>query len=392
MKKIYVCVPVVCAVLLIAKPLAAASPRQLVVDDDKKECPKAGFTRIQDAVNAASPGDEIRICKGTYVEQVTIDKALDIDADSGAVLMPTAMKANTSSLFDASPIAAALLVTAATSVSISGLTVDGAHGGISECTPDLIGIFFRNASGEVDRVAVRNFKLSAALNGCQSGTAIFVQSGSGGISEVRIHRSSIHDFQKNGITANEIGTTVAIDANAVTGLGPTRGAAQNGIQIGFGAGGSITNNSVSNNVWAPCTAIATCATVATDILVEQSDGVEVSGNRASVSQVNVFVHADDATIFENQTWGTLVFDGVRLEGSSSRIRHNNIFDGAEAGIFLSGNNNVVADNIVTEAAIGILKAAGSTGNIIAGNLIFDAPITVQDPAEAAVAKLIQPKR
>src|SRR5690349_1637943 len=82
----------------------------LVVDDDKVECPNAGFTRIQDAVDAASPGDTIHVCKGIYVEQVAIRKPLTIDADNGAILMPSAMQANTTSLFDAAPIATALLV------------------------------------------------------------------------------------------------------------------------------------------------------------------------------------------------------------------------------------------------------------------------------------------
>ncbi|HEY4817161.1 MAG TPA: hypothetical protein VIH67_07000, partial [Candidatus Acidoferrum sp.] len=126
---------------------------RLVVDDDKVECPNAAFTHIQDAVDAASPGDEIHICKGMYVEQVTIRKPLDIDADNGAVLMPSAMQANTTSLFDAAPIATALLVADTTGVSISGLTLDGANNGISHCAPDLIGISFQNASGGLDHIA-----------------------------------------------------------------------------------------------------------------------------------------------------------------------------------------------------------------------------------------------
>src|SRR5229473_3730278 len=253
---------------------------RLVVDNDKVECLNAGFTHIQDAVNAASPGDEIRICKGVYVEQVKISKPLDIDADNGAILMPSAMQANAASLFDAAPIATALLVADTTGVSISGLIVDGANNGISQCAPDLIGISFQNASGELDRMAVRNFKLAVTLNGCQSGTGIFVQSGNGGTSRVEIGHCTVHDFQKNGITADEKGTVTTIRRNVVTGLGPTTGAAQNGVQIGFGAAGSIADNVVTNNVWAPCTAIATCAVVATNILVTQSDSVEVSGNTA----------------------------------------------------------------------------------------------------------------
>ncbi|HXN23013.1 MAG TPA: right-handed parallel beta-helix repeat-containing protein [Candidatus Dormibacteraeota bacterium] len=378
----------------------------LVVDDDKVECPSAGFTHIQEAVDASSPGDEIHICKGIYVEQVTIHKPLDINADNGAILMPSAMHANAASLFDAAPIATALLVAGTTDVSISGLTVDGADNGISECAPNLIGILFQNASGELGRIAVRNFKLAASLNGCQSGTGIFVQSGDGGVSQVEIDHCTVHDFQKNGITANEKGTVTIIRRNVVTGIGPTTGAAQNGVQIAFGAAGSILENVVTNNVWAPCTAIATCTAVATDILVTQSDDVEVSGNTAGISQVNIFVHGNNAAIGRNETFATRVFDGIRVQGNQSRVRHNHVLNGAESGIFLSGNNNVVTNNTITEAAIGILKDTGSSGNIIAGNRFFNTPIPVQGPDGSIVhpetiavdaqsidvAKLISPKR
>lgn len=389
--------PFASAVILISAILwpATAFPAQrsrLVVDDDKVECPNAGFTHIQDAVDAASPGDEIHICKGIYVEQVRVRKPLDIDADNGAVLMPSAMQANTSSLFDAAPIATAVLVADTTGVSISGLTVDGANNGVSACTPDLIGISFQNASGDLDHIAVRNFKLAASLNGCQSGTGIFVQSGNGGVSRVEIHDCTVHDFQKNGVTADEKGTVAIIRRNVVTGVGATNGAAQNGVQIGFGAAGSILNNIVTNNIWAPCTAVATCTTVATNILVTQSDGVEVSGNTAGISQVNIFLHGNSAEINSNETFATAVFDGIRVQGNQSGVHQNRVFNGAESGIFLSGNNQVITDNVITEAAIGILKETGSSGNIVARNRFFDTSVSVQDPQLIDVAKLISPKR
>jgi nitrous oxidase accessory protein NosD len=370
----------------------AASGAHLVVDDDKVECPNAGFTHIQDAIDAASPGDHIRICKGTYMEQLTIRKALDIDADSGAVLMPNAMKQNTTSLFDGAAIATAILVADTTDVSISGLTVDGVNNGIAECAPDLEGITFQNASGSIQRAAIRNFKLGAGLGGCQSGTGIFVQSGGGMISRVSIEDCTIHDFQKNGVTANEIGTTALVRRNVVTGIGPTAAIAQNGIQIGFGAGGAITRNNVTNSVFSTCTAAATCTAVATNILVEQSDGVEVSGNRAGISQVAIFVNGNQAAVERNETFATSVFDGIRVEGNQAEVRRNRVFNGAESGIFVTGNNNVLEDNVITEAAIGILKETGSMGNLIAMNRFFDTPITVQDPASAGLTKKIQPQR
>jgi nitrous oxidase accessory protein NosD len=379
-------------VLLLPRSGRSSNGARLVVDDDKVECPNAGFTHIQDAIDAASPGDHIRICKGTYVEQLTIRKALDIDADSGAVLMPSAMKPNTTSLFSGAPIATAILVADATDVSISGLTVDGVNNGISECAPDLEGITFQNASGNIVRAAIRNFKLATGQGGCQSGTGLFVQSGGGKISKVEIEDCTIHDFQKNGITANEIGTTAFIRRNVVTGIGPTAAIAQNGIQIGFGAGGAIAKNVVTNNVYSACSAVTMCAAVATNILVTQSDGVEVSGNKAGISQVAIFVNGNGAEVERNETFAANVFDGIRVEGNQAEVRRNRVFNGAEAGIFVMGNNNVLEDNVITEAAIGILKETGSMGNLIAMNRFFDTPIAVQDPSPAGLANKIQPQR
>ncbi len=392
LERLFTLAVILASALIWPNPALPAHRTRLVVDDDKVECPNAAFSHIQDAVDAASPGDEIHICKGTYAEQLTIRKPLDIDSDNGAVLMPSAMQANTKSLFDAAPIATALLVADTTGVSISGLIVDGTNNGISQCAPDLIGISFQNASGELDRIAVRNFKLAASLNGCQSGTGIFVQSGNGGTSRVEIGHCTVHDFQKNGITADEKGTVTIIRRNVVTGLGPTTGAAQNGVQIGFGAAGSIADNVVTNNVWAPCTAIATCAVVATNILVTQSDSVKVSGNTAGIAQVNIFVHGNNAATERNETFATAVFDGIRIHGDQSRVRQNRVFNGAESGIFLSGNNNIVVDNVITEAAVGVLKDSGSSGNIIAGNRFFNTTVLVQDPQLIDVTKLISPKR
>jgi hypothetical protein len=379
-------------VLLLPRSGMSSNGARLVVDDDKVECPNAGFTHIQDAIDAASPGDHIRICKGTYVEQLTIRKALDIDADSGAVLMPSAMKPNTTSLFSGAPIATAILVADATDVSISGLTVDGVNNGISECAPDLEGITFQNASGNIVRAAIRNFKLGTGLGGCQSGTGLFVQSGGGKISKVEIEDCTIHDFQKNGITANEIGTTAFIRRNVVTGIGPTAAIAQNGIQIGFGAGGAIAKNVVTNNVYSACSAVTMCAAVATNILVTQSDGVEVSGNKAGISQVAIFVNGNGAEVERNETFAANVFDGIRVEGNQAEVRRNRVFNGAEAGIFVMGNNSVLEDNVITEAVIGILKETGSMGNLIAMNRFFDTPIAVQDPSPAGLANKIQPQR
>jgi hypothetical protein len=190
----------------------------IVVGQNSVLCPGAQFAKIQDAVNAASAGDSIQLCPGTYIEQVSITKPLQLNGNNGAIIRPNNIVANSTGLASGQPIAAIILVQDTTGVTIRNVIVDGVDNGISECAPDLIGVFYRNASGELSHVAVRDVKLNSTLNGCQSGSAVLVQSSNGVNSVVAIEESSIHDYQKNGITANEVGTQVTIEGNVVTGL------------------------------------------------------------------------------------------------------------------------------------------------------------------------------
>src|SRR3954452_18228479 len=53
---------------------AGEGPNMFIVDDDHAQCPNAAFSRIQDAVDAAPPGAQIKVCPGNYPEQVRIPK------------------------------------------------------------------------------------------------------------------------------------------------------------------------------------------------------------------------------------------------------------------------------------------------------------------------------
>jgi Bacterial Ig domain len=52
--------------LLLLAP--AASAATVSVDDDGDDCPAAGFSSVQGAIDAADPGDTVAICPGNYVE------------------------------------------------------------------------------------------------------------------------------------------------------------------------------------------------------------------------------------------------------------------------------------------------------------------------------------
>lgn len=136
---------------------------------------------------------------------------------------------------------------------------------------------------------------------------------------MKIQNTTVRGYQKNGITGNEVGTTVTITGNSVVGAGPTT-TAQNGIQVGFGATGKVQNNTVAD---------------------DDFNGDPSAGTGS----------------------GILIYDS----GNNNTVSGNTVFSSGQAGIHLdsscgsTGNNNIVSKNTVNEACAGILHGGG-TGN------------------------------
>jgi hypothetical protein len=348
----------------------------LVVDDDKVQCPTAGYSTIQSAVDAASPGTSIVVGPGTYAEQITITKPVQIYGQNGALVMPANMSANVSA---SEPTAAVIAVLNTADVNIIGLIIDGSKNGITGCAPFLVGVYYHGASGTLYHNTVRNMALPADLNGCQSGDAVEADSMSMPV-RVTISNNSIVGYQKNGVTANDAGTVAAIQNNVISGVGRTNGAAQNGIQIGYGATGSISSNSVSNNFYLPCNDVSTCTTASTGILVFESNGVAITGNVLESNQLSIYVQGDNNEAQQNGVANSAVLDGITLAGNNNIATHNRIFHSDDAGVVVAGNNNQIFDNEIGDAPIGILKVSGTTGNTIIGNHVFSTFVILKDPA------------
>ena len=135
-------------------------------------------------------------------------------------------------------------------------------------------------------------------NGCQYGNAIYFYGSSGEISY-----NTVGNYQKGGIIANlpsPDGEPVNILYNTVRGLGPVTFIAQNGIQMGWGAKGTIRGNTVSGNYYISYEvpgegkAIGQQAWVSCGILlylVEPGEnGVKPSQNKIQDNQVPIYVY------------------------------------------------------------------------------------------------------
>src|SRR5687767_10239496 len=64
------------ATIFLGTSISTTSAASTLVVDDNGACPGATYTTIQSAVNTASAGDTVKVCAGTYNENVTVPVAL----------------------------------------------------------------------------------------------------------------------------------------------------------------------------------------------------------------------------------------------------------------------------------------------------------------------------
>ncbi len=218
------------------------------------------FAVIQDGVNAVAAGGTVNILPGSYEEQVVIDKNDISLLGSGKGTDP-----GTSSII-VSPLSLTYyFVTGtnnnfpvvgihdATGVVIDNIRIDGAGRGSGNYR--FTGIGFWNAGGDVRDNYITGFRENP-YNGSQHGVGIYAYNDTGFPYAINVSGTTVDDFQKNGITLLGEGLTATVSSCTVTGQSSTDIIAQNGIEIGYGAGGSISNCTVSDISYNPATWLA----------------------------------------------------------------------------------------------------------------------------------------
>lgn len=239
--------------------LALERPDEVWVDDDWDGPDNCGghswgynaFATIQEAIDAVQ-GSTIHVAPGTYVEQLHI--AMDDLDIVGSGVGQTIIKspATLTEFFGTNyPI---VFVDGCTGVDISGVTIDG--DGQGDANYRFVGVAFWNAGGSLTDAEVLNI-MDTPFSGAQHGIGIYAYNDTGGPYTVVLADVHVEDFQKNAMALSGDGLTVDLDRVTCIGAGPTDVTAQNGIQIGYGAGGTVDDCLVTDIHYSPMTWMAT---------------------------------------------------------------------------------------------------------------------------------------
>ena len=352
---------------------------------------------IQSAINAY-PGGTICVGAGTFPEQLNITSSgttLKGAGDTKTIIEPSAsgLTINTYD-YDGTPTPAAAIIlvdgssgtptTGVTGVTIEELQVNGVAGQTSSlftgCSQGYIGVDFQASSGTLTGASVTNIQLPPSLFGCQQGLGVYAYNGwfnyagtNNVPDSVSITHTLVSNYDKNGITCDDPEEACTIASDTVTGIGPTPLIAQNGIQVAFGALGTVESNHVSAN--GDYTGSTGCSPGDQDayaycgddeegagILLYDSDtGSLVSGNTLSLNEYGIDYAADGLSGDGYQGPASITIEANTVDSSNA---YGIVAEGAPGGadsVSIASNtvNNEVSENGGTWGAPGILVDTGT---------------------------------
>jgi hypothetical protein len=370
---------------------ASAGAATLSVDDDGADCPAAPFHSIQSAVDAASPGDTVAVCAGTYAEgtgavgtnALTITKSLTIKG-AGADLVTISPKASgpsggqimESGTPDLRNPVGDIVVAAGTplqpiTVGISGVTVDGFAPG-SKPVAVKAGIVYLDAKGSIERSRVTDtvtsegstaYLQAGGYRGTQPGIGIVQTSAartpsSDGTRTLTIDGTRVDKYNKIGVLIDGAQN----DTPPLTASGVINRGQFNGDQI---VGRTQCINYLATGDCSSAGGVQTAAL--TDGPLFGQDGIRVTtGARAQITGSLISQNLVNGTGAPSRGNGTTAGNnpgalnlgaGIRLIGATMTTPP------VSTGVHRTFNTSVTASNI-TDNAYGALnyQADGTTPN------------------------------
>jgi parallel beta-helix repeat protein len=354
---------------------AAAEPQTWIVDRDKVECAGAGFTSIQAAVNAANPGDVIRVCPDLYTESLVIDKPLTIRGQVDAVgavdcLNPTPsqladLDRTQHAILDGSGSTDLVLVTlAADGITFEGFVLQGAS--MAVLPPDLH--LFRRAIDTSDQFA--GYRITHNLLRLNT---VGIQFGSAGGVESRVDHNCIRD-NLWGLAADERTLkTARVDHNTTF----------RNTQIAFEpALGSVTDLRLDHNHsrqdgWSYLIQHSTDSRIEANTMESSRIGIVVGdANTGLAIGRNVITNPLGLNVQQGIAFRPVSSDAAR--NAAARVTDNQITGMSFDGIVTAPpsaaapngpiSDSTFADNVTTGNVRDGMRFAGGFGNVVTGNV------------------------
>lgn len=365
------------AAVFLGMVVSSAWSAVIVVDDHRDDCVNSQFASIQDALNVANVGDEVRVCPGLYEEQLTILDPVTLRGQPvgtrRVVVRPPALDPTRArkSVLTGNPIVAGIMVDT-TTAAISDIDLDLSNNGLPACLPMLAGIYFRNASGSVQHSLIENVTLSAGQ--CESGVGLYVETGSFGLpfgvptsarAIVSVRETRFLGHQKAGVAANGPRTFVRVQGGEAAGSGGAAIPAQYGYQLGLEARGRLQEVDASGY------GSGSPDAQGAGVLVFQSSRSKQKGTTVVDGQIGVFL-AGDKNRVSNPRFDHLSAVGAVVLGLKSKVASAAAADIGQAGFVVDGDRNVIRGGSLTDAPIGVC-IRGGVRNKVRGIALTNVP-------------------
>jgi parallel beta-helix repeat protein len=349
------------------------------------DCPPTIYTTIQAGVNASGAGDTVKVCPGTYTEQVQISghahdglKLESVKPLQAVIKWPTVEL----------PPLALVDFKNADHVTLSGFTVTGPFT-FPGCSPDRHeGLLVESAVDEHihhNHITLIQNSLPA-LFGCQEGDAVAIGRRTLGTDTGSAHvdHNQIDEYQKNGVQAVNNGTSLHADHNVITGsANPAihQIIASNGVVVFNQAAAVVDHNAISNNTY-------TKFPLSTGIILDQAPAGSSRVDHNRVFNNDFGIETDTQTNLEISHNDVLqnLSDAITLCGDASQgcgpatgivVRANTVQSNGGSGVLLLGANaNLLKSNQLqgngttppsADSTDGIRVDVNSTNNKILNN-------------------------